>query len=104
VDDFDGTFQRLRLFPGEHTVELFLRGHRSVTQELYLQPGKTFTMRAALEALSPGEPESVRPSGEIAARSRASHARPAARPREDGGEEWPRVGWLPCGFSQAVRP
>lgn len=89
VDDFDGSFQRLRLYPGEHTVEIFLPGHRLLTQEIYLQPGKTFTMRAALEALTPGEPGPVRPSGEAGALSRAPQIRPAASPRESGGEEWP---------------
>jgi hypothetical protein len=89
VDDFDGTFQRLRLIPGEHTVELFLSGRRMLTQTIYLQPGKTFTMRAALEALAPGEPAPVRPSGEGAGQSRNPQARPSASPRENGGEEGP---------------
>ena len=94
VDDFDGSFQRLRLYPGEHTVEIFLPGHRLLTQEIYLQPGKTFTMRAALEELTPGEPEPVRPSGEVGTQSRAAQARPAASPRENGGEDWRHVGIL----------
>ena len=94
VDDFDGSFQRLRLYPGEHTVEIFLPGHRLLTEKIYLQPGKTFTMRVALEPLAPGEPMSVRPSGEVGAQSRAQQAHPAAGPRENGGEEWPQVGIL----------
>jgi hypothetical protein len=61
VDDFDGTFQRLRLEPGEHSVQLYLAGHRSVQQELYLQPGKTFDIKTALAPLGPGEPEPARP-------------------------------------------
>jgi hypothetical protein len=40
VDDFDGSFQRLRLHPGDHTIEVFLPGHRSLTQRIYLQPGR----------------------------------------------------------------
>src|SRR6188508_2288670 len=90
VDDFDGSFERLRLYPGEHTVEIFLPGHRPLTEKIYLQPGKTFTMRAALEPLAPGEPMPVRPSGEVGAQSRAQQAHPAAGPRENG-EEWPQV-------------
>jgi len=93
VGDFDGSFQRLRLYPGEHTVEIFLPGHRLLTEKIYLQPGKTFTMRAALEPLAPGEPMPVRPSGEVGAQSRAQQAHPAAGPRENG-EEWPQVGIL----------
>jgi hypothetical protein len=90
VDDFDGAFQRLRLIPGEHTVELFLPGRRTLTQAIYLQPGKTVTMRATLEALGPGEPEPVRPSTEGARQPRGPQAR--SRPRENDGEEGPPPG------------
>ena len=33
VDDFDGTFQRLRVEPGEHEIELWLDGYRTVQPE-----------------------------------------------------------------------
>jgi PEGA domain len=87
VDDFDGSFQRLRLYPGDHTVEVFLPGFHTLTQGIYVQPGKTFTVRAALQPLTPGEPEQVRPSGGVGAQSRTPQARPSASPREYGGEE-----------------
>ena len=29
VDDFDGFIQRLHLEPGEHTIQLYLTGHRT---------------------------------------------------------------------------
>jgi hypothetical protein len=61
VDDFDGTFQRLRLEPGEHTLQLYLAGHRAVEQQLYLQPGNTFNVKTTLESLAPGESEPARP-------------------------------------------
>jgi PEGA domain-containing protein len=61
VDDFDGTFQRLRLEPGQHSVQLYLAGHRTVQQELYLQPGSTFDIKTTLAPLGPGEPEPARP-------------------------------------------
>src|SRR5678816_2017038 len=35
VDDFDGTFQRLHVGPGEHDLELFMPGHRSYQQKVY---------------------------------------------------------------------
>ncbi len=63
VDDFDGTFQRLHLEPGEHDVQLFLPGYRPVTQRIYLQPRNTFQVRLAMEPLGPGEPEPLRPAG-----------------------------------------
>jgi hypothetical protein len=89
VDDFDGSFQRLRLYPGDHTIEVFLPGHRTLTQRIYLQPGKTFTVKAALEPLAPGEPESVRPSDRAGAQSRTPQARPAPGTEEGEGEDWP---------------
>jgi hypothetical protein len=61
VDDFDGTFQRLNVEPGEHDLELFLPGHRPVQQRVYLQPRETFRVRAIMEPLASGEPEPQRP-------------------------------------------
>ena len=69
VDEFDGSFQRLRLYPGHHTVEVFLPGHRMFRQNVYLQPGKTFTIEATLQPLAPGEPEPERPSAEAVPRT-----------------------------------
>lgn len=63
VDDFDGVFQRLHLEPGEHEVELYLPGHRSVIERIYLQPGKTSRLRYTMQPLAAGEPEPVKPSG-----------------------------------------
>jgi len=63
VDDFDGTFQRLRVEPGDHDLEVFMPGHRSYQQHVYLQPGKTFNVKLELQQLGPGEAEPVRPVG-----------------------------------------
>jgi hypothetical protein len=63
VDDFDGFLQRLRLEPGEHEIELYLAGHRSFTQRIYLQPGRTFSIKHVMEPLGPGESPAVRPAG-----------------------------------------
>ena len=61
VDDFDGFFQRLHLEPGEHEIELFLEGHRSFRQNLYLQPHRTFTIRHKMQPLGPGDTPDSRP-------------------------------------------
>lgn len=61
VDDFDGVFQRLYLKPGEHDLQVYLPGHRTLEQKVYLQPGKTFTVKQPLQTLQPGEPEPTRP-------------------------------------------
>jgi len=58
---FDGFFQRLRLEPGEHEIELYLQGHRSVRQQIYLQPGSTFRIRYTMQPQQPGEPPDERP-------------------------------------------
>ena len=63
VDDFDGIFQRLHIEPGEHALLVYLPGHRTFEQRVYLQPGKTFRVRHAMQPLAPGEPEPVRPAG-----------------------------------------
>ena len=61
VDNFDGTFQRLHLEPGEHDLELFLPGHRSFMQKIYTQPGSTFRVQHTMEPLGAGEAEPTRP-------------------------------------------
>ena len=84
VDDFDGVFQRLRLEPGEHDLELFLAGHRSYQQKVYLQPGRTFNVRHSMEPLGPGDAEPARPNGgnRPVTRSRRSEGLPPRDPRD----------------------
>lgn len=78
VDDFDGFFQRLHVEPGDHEIELYLPGHRSYQQRVYLQPGRTFNIRHVMEPLAPGDPEAVPPSGRVA---RGPDPRPGDRPQ-----------------------
>jgi hypothetical protein len=61
VDDFDGMFQRLRVEPGEHELQLYLDGHRGVRQRIYVQPGATFRVRHTMASLQPGDTPDVRP-------------------------------------------
>lgn len=62
VDDFDGFFQRLRLEAGEHEIELYREGHRSIKQRLYLQPGETYRIRHDMQPLQPGETPDPKPT------------------------------------------
>jgi PEGA domain len=55
VDDFDGTFQRLRTAPGPHEITLYLAGFRTYTERVYLSPDNTFKLRHRMERLAPGE-------------------------------------------------
>ena len=61
VDDFDGMFQRLRLERGEHEVTLYLTGHRTMTQKIFLQDRGTFRIRHTMEPLAAGETGDPRP-------------------------------------------
>lgn len=62
VDDFDGFFQRLHLESGEHEVTLYLAGHRTARQSVYLQPGRMFRIRHTMEALPAGSLPEPRPA------------------------------------------
>jgi hypothetical protein len=71
VDDFDGTFQRLHVAPGEHEIEIYLDGYRTVRQHLYLRPNNTLKVKLAMERLAAGQaaepkPQPLNPPREIA--------------------------------------
>ena len=79
VDEFDGFFQRLRLEPGEHDLELYLPGHRNVQRKVYVQPGRTFKVHETMQRLKPGEAEPAKPTprqAAVAAEPRPSPNRP----------------------------
>ena len=78
VDDFDGFMQRLHVEAGDHTIQLFLAGHRTAEQKVYLQPGGTFRIRHTMEPLATGEAAPARPTP--APRSSASPATAPAQP------------------------
>jgi hypothetical protein len=61
VDDFDGSFQRLRVEPGEHEIELWLGGYHTVRQKVYLTPNNTFKVKYQMEALASGQPPEAKP-------------------------------------------
>ena len=92
VDNFDGAFQRLHVEPGEHELQLFLAGHRSVTQHVYVQPRGTFRVKYTMEALGPGEPEPVRPAGTTTQPPRADGNRAAGLPAPERLANAPREG------------
>ena len=45
VDNFDGTFQRLQLEPGTHSVEIRAPGVPPLNYDVNVQPGQTMTLR-----------------------------------------------------------
>ncbi len=85
VDDFDGTFQRLHLPPGEHEITIYLEGYRTFTQKAYLTPDNTFKIKETLQKLAPGEaqeapPEPSAPPNAGAPRPRGGYQAPAPPP------------------------
>lgn len=62
VDEFDGFAQRLHVPPGEHILEVYLEGHRTITEAILFQPGESYRIKQAMEPLAPGEPEPARPT------------------------------------------
>ena len=61
VDSFDGTFQRLHLSPGEHVIEIFLEGHRTIREPMLFRPREGYQLRRAMEPLAAGDPAAERP-------------------------------------------
>src|SRR5262245_57551423 len=61
VDDFNGTFQRLHVPPGEHEIVVYLEGYRSLHQKLYLTAHATRKIEGTLEKLSAGDPQEPPP-------------------------------------------
>lgn len=72
ADDFDGITQRLRVSPGEHVIELYLDGHKTIEQTILFAPGQSYRIRHAMEPLAPGEPEPARPTPRVPAATAAT--------------------------------
>jgi hypothetical protein len=62
VDDFDGFAQRLHVPPGEHVIELYLEGHKSISEAILFAPGESYRIRRTMEPLGPGDADPVRPT------------------------------------------
>jgi hypothetical protein len=62
ADDFDGFAQRLRVPPGEHVIELYLDGHKTIAQTILFAPGQSYRIRHAMEPLAAGEAAPSRPA------------------------------------------
>jgi hypothetical protein len=48
VDDFDGTFQQLRLEQGGHKIEIRMPGFEDFEMDVHVQPGRTVTLHEDL--------------------------------------------------------
>jgi PEGA domain-containing protein len=61
VDDFDGWAQRLHLPYGEHEIQVYLKGYRTIREKVLFRPGATVKLGAAMEPLPAGEVQEPRP-------------------------------------------
>ena len=62
VDDYDGTFQRLRVTPCAHEIVVRREGYHSFREDLYVSPDTVHRIRRNLDPLAPGEPEDPKPT------------------------------------------
>lgn len=87
VDDFDGFLQRLRIEPGEHQIQLYREGFRTITEKVLFRPGETYRLRYVMEPLAAGQPAEPRPQP-------AAGATPPQRTRENppGARQLPPTG------------
>jgi hypothetical protein len=76
VDEFDGTFQRLHVAPGQHELVIYLEGYRTITQHLYLGPNATRKITEKMEKL---------PAGEVAERPPQPQPPPPPPPDQSAG-------------------
>ncbi len=90
VDDFDGMFQRLRLEPGEHQIQLYREGYRTISEKILFRPGETYRIRYVMEPLPAGQPAEPRPQPVAGAtRQRPRGYPPGARQLPPTGPEYP---------------
>ncbi|OFW06623.1 MAG: hypothetical protein A3H96_13250 [Acidobacteria bacterium RIFCSPLOWO2_02_FULL_67_36] len=84
VDDFDGVLQRLRVPYGEHEIEIYLEGFRTIRERMLFRPGESYHIRQTMQPLN-GQPPEPRPA-----------------PRAGGPEGYPRQG--PEGYGRQAPP
>ena len=86
VDDFDGTFQRLHVPPGEHEIELWLDGYHTVRQKVHLHAGQHVPHQVPDGAARrrPGARAEAAADRAAAGRRQPAAAHAAARAAADG--------------------
>jgi PEGA domain len=84
VDQFDGSLQRLRVDSGQHEVQVYHEGYRSLTQKVLFTRGTTLKIEGALQPLNPGEPAEPKPAPDPATPSPDRYERPPAPPSRAG--------------------
>ena len=86
VDDFDGTLQRLHIQAGEHELQLYLDGHRTVSEKVLFRRGATLKISHTMEPLAPGETSERPTPAPAAAPARGPARTPGPVPSVRRGE------------------
>ncbi len=89
VDDFDGTFQRLHLEAGEHTLEVYRAGYRVGRQKIFVGPHATLRVKYRLAKLGANDAPESRPAARQVA-ARGAGPRDQTFPMEGAGPRDPR--------------
>jgi hypothetical protein len=84
VDDFDGWGQRLNAGPGEHEIQVYREGFRTVHERVMFTPGHTMKLQFKMEPLAPGTPPEPRPAPQP--RANTATASQTYTPRRDQRE------------------
>jgi hypothetical protein len=83
VDDFDGIFQRLHVRAGEHTLEIFKEGYRTIRERVDFRRGETYRVKFEMEPLAAGEAQPARPAPDPNAAARDERPEQARDERPD---------------------
>ena len=94
VDDFNGTFQRLHVPPGQHEIELWLDGYHTVRQQVHLTQDHTFRVKYEMEKIAAGQAPEPKPQ---------PIAPPPDESNQPGMQQPPRAG-QPMGRGPMTRP
>lgn len=78
VDDFDGWLQRLHVPYGEHEIQIYMPGYRTLREKVLFRPGATIKINGTLEPLPAGETADQRPAPE-----------PGTQPPGRGPDQYP---------------
>lgn len=95
VDDFDGTFQRLRLPEGRYTIVLYKEGTKSETQNILVREGEVVKFTHVMQPLDAGVANQPRPVPATPPTARANATRDRTEATDRGvGLRGPRLGTL----------
>jgi hypothetical protein len=75
VDDFDGYLQRLHVEPGEHELQIYLEGYKTIREKVLFRPGATLKVAYTMQPLAAGEANEPRPAPDPNARTQRDPGR-----------------------------